>query len=48
MNKDGYKKFEWSNKQRVHTGLKLISIVITKTGIIELQTIPSSLKKLHL
>ena len=45
MNKDGYKDFEWTNEERVHTGIKLISIVITQTGIIELQTIRSSNNK---
>jgi len=37
MNKDGYKDLEWSNEERIHTGVKLIDIIIQTTGIVELK-----------
>ena len=37
MNKDGYKHLEWSNDERIHTGLKLIDTIIRTTRIVELK-----------
>lgn len=37
MNKDGYKDTEWSNEDRIHVGVRIISVVIEKTGIVELK-----------
>ena len=39
MNKDGYKHLEWTEADRFHTGSKLISIIISKTGIVQLRKI---------
>lgn len=45
MNKDGYKELEWSNEDRIHTGLRIVDIIIQKTGVVELKKFLSSRNK---
>ena len=40
-----YKDLEWSNEDRIHTGLKLIDIIIQTTGIVELKKFSNARKK---
>ena len=35
MNEDGYKHLVWNDDERIHTGLKLIDIVIKTTGLVK-------------
>ena len=48
MNKDGYKDLEWTNEDRIHTGLKLIDIIIEGISMltIEREEIKNRLNKL--
>jgi DNA-directed RNA polymerase len=36
MNKDGYAHTEWTNEERIHTGMRLIDKIVIKTGLVRL------------
>tara|TARA_B100000131_G_C18093943_1_gene603271 strand:- start:300 stop:1079 length:780 start_codon:yes stop_codon:yes gene_type:complete len=46
MNKDGFKDSEWSNEERIHVGVRIISVIIETTGIVELKKFTNGRGKL--
>ena len=45
MNKDGYKQLEWTAEERIHVGLRLVDIIIRKTGLVRLEKLTTSRRK---
>jgi len=45
MNNDGYYETSWTNDERIHVGLKMIDLIITNTGVLELVRVRTSRTK---
>lgn len=45
MNKEGYSSTAWTNEQLLHVGFSMVDAIITKTGLLKLETISIGRKK---